>query len=47
MNDILYWSAGVVKSMEAALQYLGMGSVRGKTVAIQGAGKVGQYLPYM
>ena len=33
--------SGVIKSMEAALDYLGMGSLEGKRVAIQGAGLVG------
>jgi len=29
--------------MEAAVEFLGLGSLNGKTVAIQGAGKVGKY----
>ena len=34
---------GVVKAMEAAVEFLDLGSLNGKTVAIQGAGKVGKY----
>ena len=30
--------------MEAALDFLGLGSLEGKTVSIQGAGSVGMYL---
>ena len=33
----------MVKAMEAALQFLGMGPIAGKTVAIQGAGLVGEF----
>jgi leucine dehydrogenase len=32
---------GVVRGMEAALHFLGMGDLRGKTVAVQGLGHVG------
>lgn len=34
---------GVISAMEGALDYLSMGGLAGKTVAIQGAGNVGVY----
>ena len=36
-------SPGVICAMEAALDHLELGSLEGKTVAIQGAGNVGKY----
>ncbi|XP_052780843.1 valine dehydrogenase-like isoform X2 [Mya arenaria] len=40
-----HWTArGVVKAMEAALVYLGMGTLRGKYVAIQGGGRVAEVI---
>jgi glutamate dehydrogenase/leucine dehydrogenase len=35
---------GVVRGMEAALHFLGMGNLKGKTVAVQGLGHVGEPL---
>jgi leucine dehydrogenase len=35
---------GVVRGMEAALEHLGMGTLAGKTVAVQGLGNVGEPL---
>jgi glutamate dehydrogenase/leucine dehydrogenase len=35
---------GVVRGMEAALEFLGMGNLKGKTVAVQGLGHVGEPL---
>ena len=35
---------GVVRGMEAALQHLGLGTLEGKTVAVQGLGHVGEPL---
>lgn len=44
VNTAMYTGLGVVSAMEAALEFLMMGSLRGKTVAIQGAGNVGQVI---
>ncbi|NCG17428.1 MAG: leucine dehydrogenase [Rhodobacterales bacterium] len=35
---------GVVRGMEAALHHLGMGTLQGKTVAMQGVGNVGRFI---
>ncbi len=35
---------GVISGMEAALEFLGMGSLKGKTIALQGLGHVGEPL---
>jgi leucine dehydrogenase len=40
-NPSVPTARGVVVGMEAALEFLGLGSLEGKTVAIQGAGNVG------
>ncbi|XP_060596909.1 leucine dehydrogenase-like isoform X2 [Ruditapes philippinarum] len=44
VNSSVYTGLGVVKAMEAAIEFLEMGSLEGKTVAIQGAGNVGQVI---
>jgi glutamate dehydrogenase/leucine dehydrogenase len=43
-NPSVPTARGVVRGMEAALSFLGMGSLEGKTVAIQGLGHVGEPL---
>ncbi len=43
-NPSVPTARGVVRGMEAALSFLGMGGLEGKTVAIQGLGHVGQPL---
>lgn len=40
-NPSVPTARGVVCGMEAALEFLGMGDLRGKTVALQGSGNVG------
>jgi leucine dehydrogenase len=40
-NPSVPTARGVVVGMEAALEFLGMGSLEGKTVAVQGTGNVG------
>jgi glutamate dehydrogenase/leucine dehydrogenase len=37
-------AAGIISGMEAALEFLGMGDLRGRKIAIQGVGHVGQPL---
>eukprot|EP00058_Branchiostoma_floridae_P021091 XP_002606581.1 hypothetical protein BRAFLDRAFT_108176 [Branchiostoma floridae] len=44
-NPSILTGKGVVCAMEAALDFLNMGTLKEKTVAIQGAGNVGKY-PY-
>ncbi|KAL4226732.1 hypothetical protein ACF0H5_014712 [Mactra antiquata] len=44
VNTYVYTGLGVVKAMEAAIEYLGLGTLKGKTVALQGAGSVGQVI---
>ncbi|XP_045165077.2 leucine dehydrogenase-like isoform X2 [Mercenaria mercenaria] len=44
VNSSVYTALGIVTAMEAALEFLEMGSLEGKTVAIQGAGNVGQVI---
>ncbi len=43
-NPSVPTARGVLRGMEAALEHLGLGGLRGKTVAIQGLGHVGQPL---
>lgn len=43
-NPSVPTARGVVRGMEAALEHLGLGSIEGKTVAIQGLGHVGEPL---
>jgi len=43
-NPSVPTARGVVRGMEAALKFLGMGSLGGKTVAVQGLGHVGEPL---
>ena len=43
-NPSVPTARGVVRGMEAALEHLGMGTLTGKTVAIQGLGHVGEPL---
>ncbi|XP_052213751.1 leucine dehydrogenase-like isoform X2 [Dreissena polymorpha] len=43
-NSYHYTALGVIKSMEAALTFLNLGTLKGKTVAIQGAGRVGEVI---
>jgi glutamate dehydrogenase/leucine dehydrogenase len=40
-NPSIPTARGVVSAMEAALEFLGMGELKGKTVAVQGMGNVG------
>jgi len=41
-NPSISTAAGVVCGMEAALEFMGKGTLRGKTVAVQGLGNVGE-----
>ena len=44
IQDFHILFSGVVKAMEAAIEFLKMGTLEGKTVAIQGAGNVGKWI---
>ncbi|XP_014679402.1 PREDICTED: leucine dehydrogenase-like, partial [Priapulus caudatus] len=43
-NPSEHTASGVVRAMEGALDFMGMGTLEGKSIAVQGAGNVGRVL---